>query len=109
MVAQFLRQRLEAERSAVRVEVYHAGLSDVKRHETHLNFLTGKTEVVVATIAFGMGIDKPDTRRVVHYGPPKSVEEYYQHIGRAGLMGCPPNASCMSRRTISTSTWETFI
>ena len=52
----------------MRVEPYHADMGTAHRHETHLNFLTGSTAVVVATIAFGMGIDKPDTRRVVHYG-----------------------------------------
>lgn len=68
----------------VRVEAYHAGLSIDKRTEAHTNFLIGKTDIIVATIAFGMGIDKPDTRRVYHYGPPKTMEEYYQQIGRAG-------------------------
>ena len=63
-----MQQRLEKEGSPVRVELYHADMGTAHRHETHLNFLTGSTAVVVATIAFGMGIDKPDTRRVVHYG-----------------------------------------
>jgi len=73
--------------SSIQVEAYHGGLSSPKRTEAHINFLTGKTVVIVATIAFGMGIDKPDTRRIIHYGPPKTVEEYYQQIGRAGRDG----------------------
>lgn len=71
-----------------RIKPYHAGLST--RQEAHLSFLVGKTPVIVATIAFGMGIDKPDIRRVIHWGPPKTVEEYYQQMGRAsrdGLFG----------------------
>ena len=66
---------------------YHAGLSAGERDDSHIGFLTGKFPVIVATTAFGMGIDKPDTRRVVHYGPPGSFEEYYQQIGRAGRDG----------------------
>jgi superfamily II DNA helicase RecQ len=78
---------------AVRVEAYHAGLSNEVRATAHTNFLTGLTTVIVATVAFGMGIDKPDTRRVIHYGCPKTLEEYYQQIGRAGRDGLP--ADCV--------------
>ena len=70
-----------------RAEPYHAGLTPEARYGAHSNFLVGRTAVVVATVAFGMGIDKPDVRRVIHWGPPKTVEEYYQQIGRAGRDG----------------------
>jgi ATP-dependent DNA helicase RecQ/Werner syndrome ATP-dependent helicase len=76
-------------KAGVRVEQYHAGFSPQQRKETHYSFLSGRTQVVVATVAFGMGIDKPDIRRVVHIGAPKTVEEYYQQIGRAGRDGLP--------------------
>ncbi|KAL7562380.1 hypothetical protein ACA910_020720 [Epithemia clementina (nom. ined.)] len=75
------------EKSNVVVEAYHAGMTPENRHRIHTNFLTGRSQVIVATVAFGMGIDKPDTRSVVHYGPPKTVEEYFQQIGRAGRDG----------------------
>ena len=52
----------------IQVEGYHAGMSTEARNEAHTNFLTGKTAVICATVAFGMGIDKPDTRRVIHFG-----------------------------------------
>jgi ATP-dependent DNA helicase RecQ len=79
--------------SGVRARPYHAGLDDATRHANQDAFLEEQVEVVVATVAFGMGIDRPDVRFVLHAGAPRSLEHYQQESGRAGRDGLP--AECV--------------
>jgi len=74
-------------RSSVRAAPYHAGLSPSIRRRVLRAFLTDQVHVIVATSAFGMGIDKPDVRQVLHWGPSRTLEAYYQEAGRAGRDG----------------------
>jgi ATP-dependent DNA helicase RecQ len=84
-VANFLAQQ------GLNAQPYHAGFISEKRQKIQEDFMSGKVQIIVATIAFGMGIDKADIRFVIHYDLPKSIENYSQEIGRAGRDGLASN------------------
>jgi ATP-dependent DNA helicase RecQ len=83
--------------SGERVALYHAGLSAHERHDAMTAFLDGSARIIAATVAFGMGIDKPDVRWVAHYDPTPSLDEYYQEFGRAGRDAGPAEARLLYR------------
>jgi len=87
---------------------YHAGMASEKREEIQNRFMNGTVACIVATIAFGMGIDKEDIRRVIHYDLPKSAENYSQEIGRSGRDGKPALCEVLANRD-SIHTLENFV
>ncbi|MGB8334973.1 MAG: helicase-related protein [Desulfobacterales bacterium] len=91
-VAVFLRTR------NINAHPYHAGMETEKREEIQNKFMEGTMACIVATIAFGMGIDKKDIRRIIHYDLPKSIENYSQEIGRSGRDGKPALCEVMANR-----------
>ena len=101
-VADYLKLR------GLNAAAYHAGLSDDVRQQVQRDFMAGSVEIVIATIAFGMGVDKGNIRFVIHYDLPKSIENYSQEIGRAGRDGLP--AHCITLANLDgINTVENFV
>jgi DNA topoisomerase-3 len=101
-------EQLADKLSKLRAAAYHAGLTTDVRERVQSAFLAGQLDIIVATTAFGMGIDKPNVRSVIHAALPASVEGYYQEIGRAGRDGEPSRAILLASY-VDTRTHEFFV
>ena len=101
-VADYLNQ------NHIKAQHYHAGINSDKRQHIQNQFMQGQVSCIVATIAFGMGIDKTDVRRVIHYDLPKSIENYAQEIGRSGRDGKTANCEILANKD-SLQVQENFV